>query len=147
MLYKISRAETSDYPELIHVWEASVRATHEFLKESDIQHFKPLILDKYFDMVDLWCVRNTESIMGFIGIADQSIEMLFIHPDYRGKHIGQELTDFAITEYNAKHVEVNEDNPQAIGFYEKLGFVTTGRTDLDHSGKPYPLIQMELKRD
>jgi putative acetyltransferase len=146
-MYRISRATKKDYPELIQVWEASVRATHEFLKEEDIQHFKPLILDKYFDMVDLWCVSNQNVIQGFIGIANQCIEMLFIHPDHRGKHIGSELADFAVTEYQANKVEVNEDNPQAVGFYEKLGFVATGRKDRDHSGKPYPLLEMTLKRD
>ncbi len=146
-MHRISRASKEDYPELIHIWEASVRATHEFLKEEDIQHFKPLILDKYFDMVDLWCVRGEDGIKGFIGIADQSIEMLFIHPDHRGKHIGSELTDFAITEYQAYKVEVNEDNPQAVGFYENQGFVTVGRKERDHSGKPYPLLEMTLKRD
>ena len=146
-MHRISRATKEDYPELIHVWEASVRATHEFLREADIQHFKPLILDKYFDMVDLWCVRIDNGIQGFIGIADTRIEMLFIHPDHMGKHIGSELTDFAITEYGAYMVEVNEDNPKAVGFYENLGFVTVGRKERDHSGKPYPLLEMTLKRD
>ena len=33
---KIDTVTKSEYPELLNVWEASVRATHHFLKEKDI---------------------------------------------------------------------------------------------------------------
>lgn len=38
---------------------------------------------------------------------------------------------------------VNEQNPQAVGFYEHLGFVTYKRTVLDEEGNPYPLLYMK----
>lgn len=41
-------------------------------------------------------------------------------------------------------VTVNEQNPQAVGFYEHLGFVTYQRTDHDEQGNPYPLLYMKL---
>lgn len=41
-------------------------------------------------------------------------------------------------------VDVNEQNPQAIGFYEKMGFKPIGRSEKDGSGKPYPIIHMSL---
>lgn len=36
-------ASIRDYDELIQLWEASVRSTHHFLTEDDIQYYKPLI--------------------------------------------------------------------------------------------------------
>lgn len=34
--------------ELVEVWEASVRSTHHFLAEKDIQFFKPLVRNNIF---------------------------------------------------------------------------------------------------
>ena len=38
---------------------------------------------------------------------------------------------------------VNEQNPQAVGFYEHMGFAAYKRTDLDKHGNPYPLLYMK----
>ena len=38
---------------------------------------------------------------------------------------------------------VNEQNPQAVGFYEHLGFQTYKRTECDEEGNPYPLLYMK----
>lgn len=135
----------SDYVEVVDLWEASVRATHHFLPESDIQYFKPLILNQYLDHVELSCLRDQEGkITGFLGVADGKIEMLFIHPDVRGKGVGKQLLLYAVQELGAKKVDVNEQNEQAVGFYHHLGFTTISRSPLDGMGKPYPLLHLEI---
>lgn len=143
---KIDNIHKIEYPEVVALWEASVRATHHFLKEEDIEYFKPLILNTYLDAVELRCIRNSEhKIVGFFGVADQNLEMLFIDPEYRGKKIGKALLNYAITKLNVTKVDVNEQNEQAIGFYKHLGFEVVGRSELDASGKPYPTLHMQLK--
>lgn len=42
-----------------------------------------------------------------------------------------------------QEVTVNERNPQAVGFYEHLGFQTYKRTECDEEGNPYPLLYMK----
>ncbi|MEQ2841663.1 GNAT family N-acetyltransferase [Dorea longicatena] len=42
-----------------------------------------------------------------------------------------------------QEVTVNEQNPQAVGFYEHLGFQTYKRTECDEEGNPYPLLYMK----
>jgi putative acetyltransferase len=37
---------------------------------------------------------------------------------------------------------VNEQNPAACGFYEHLGFVVVGRSEVDGTGRPFPLLHM-----
>lgn len=133
----------TDYPSIMEVWEASVRATHHFLTEADIQFYKPLILDQYLDAVDLYCTKTGDVITGFLGLSDGMIQMLFIHPDSRGKSIGKILLQFAI-EKGIKKVDVNEQNEQAVGFYQHMGFVVTNRSEVDGSGKSYPILTMEL---
>ena len=142
---KIETASKSDYQELIELWEASVRATHSFLIEENIQALKPLILKHYFDAVDLRIAKNdVEKIIGFIGVAEGNIEMLFISPDERNHGIGTQLLENAILHQEASKVDVNEQNPDAVGFYEHQGFKIVGRSELDGQGNPFPLLHMEL---
>ena len=140
----IEEVSREDYPVLLQVWEASVRATHHFLKEEDIDYFKPLILSTYFDAVTLRCIRKEGKIVAFLGVADQNLEMLFIHPDFRGKHLGKILVDYAVKEMDVIKVDVNEQNDQAVGFYKKYGFEVYDRSEKDGTGKPYPLLHMRL---
>ncbi|WP_067212862.1 GNAT family N-acetyltransferase [Marinomonas aquimarina] len=141
----IEIVQKADHLKLLEVWEASVRATHDFLAEEDLQELKPLILDQCFDAVDLRCVKNGDGeIQGFCGVHDGNIEMLFISPDARGKGIGSKLVAYAIKEQEASRVDVNGQNHQALGFYLHIGFKVTGRSPLDGQGKPYPLLHMTL---
>lgn len=144
---RIGTINKTEYQEVVAVWESSVRATHHFLKEEDIEYFKPLILNTYLDAVELRCIRNNEKrIVGFLGVAEQNLEMLFIDPEYRGKNIGKMLLNYSIDNLNVTKVDVNEQNEQAVGFYKHCGFEVLGRSELDSSGKPYPILHMKLKK-
>lgn len=136
-----------DLPTLVEIWEAAVRATHHFLPESDLQVIKPLLRDQYFPAVQLTCARNDAGrILGFLGHADGMVEMLFVDPDNHGQGVGRRLMQHAIDELGATRVDVNEQNPQAVGFYQQLGFVVTDRSRLDGGGRPYPILHMALSQ-
>ncbi|HYT45067.1 MAG TPA: GNAT family N-acetyltransferase, partial [Methylomirabilota bacterium] len=95
LLADISPVAPEDYPRVVEVWEASVRATHHFVAESDIEIFRPLVFDE-LPHTDLACVRDGNGMVaGFIGIAEGKVEMLFIHPDYREQGIGRTLLSYA----------------------------------------------------
>lgn len=141
----ISDISASEYQEVVDVWEASVRATHDFLHEEDIAYFKPLILEHYLDAVQLKAWKDEKNkILGFSGVADGNLEMLFIHPDSRGKGIGKALLEYSIKNLNVTKVDVNEQNKQAVGFYLKQGFTQIGRSEKDPTGKPYPILHLQL---
>ncbi len=143
---KIDTTSKHDYSRLIEVWEKSVRATHDFLPEENIKALKPLILEHYFDAVDLRVAKNDiEGIVGFIGIAENNIEMLFVLPNARNRGIGSMLLKHAIQTQSATKVDVNEQNPDATAFYQHLGFKVIGRSPLDGQGNPFPLLHMELR--
>ncbi|WP_231426731.1 GNAT family N-acetyltransferase [Pedobacter sp. Leaf250] len=141
----IISATKNDYMVLIRLWEASVRATHHFLDDSDIIRYKQLILHKYFDQVDLYCFKKNDVLLGFLGLSGDNIQMLFIEPSARRQGIGKELMKFAIEQKQATKVDVNEQNEQALGFYKHLGFVIMERYENDDVGKPYPILSMELQ--
>jgi len=136
----------NEYETIVEIWEASVRATHAFLPEEDILYFRPLILEKYLDAVDLRGARDDDGrIAGFLGVADDKLEMLFLAPERRGQGLGRLLLEVAVREMGVTKVDVNEQNPGAVGFYAHCGFRVVSRDPLDGLGKPYPILHMELQ--
>ncbi len=145
--YSISEVKPEEHDILLDIWESSVRATHHFLKEENILFFKQIIHEhKYFEMVELACVRNEDGqILGFLGTNEDSLEMLFVHADAIGKGIGKDLLIHAIEEVKVNKVDVNEQNEKAVGFYLYHGFKTVSRSELDGTGKPFPILHMVLE--
>ena len=82
-----------------------------------------------------------------MGTAANRLEMLFLSPDKRGHGTGKQFINFGITNYGINEVTVNEQNPQAVGFYKHIGFETYKRTDLDEQGNPYSFLYMKLRSE
>ncbi|MEX3776555.1 acetyltransferase [Pseudomonas sp. MYb118] len=141
----IRQGTVADYPLLLDIWLRAVRATHHFLQASDIDALLPQLRDHYFPAVELWVAVDTEDRpQGFLGLNESHVEMLFIDPDLRGQGIGSALLDHARKSHKVLSVDVNEQNPEAAGFYRHYGFVQTGRSPLDGEGRPFPLLHMSL---
>ena len=128
--------------ELVDVWERSVRATHVFLFEQEILEIKPFV-PQAIEGVDALVVAERDGApVGFMGVQDRRLEMLFLDPAVRGRGIGRRLLEHGIKRLCVAELTVNEQNPQAVGFYEHMGFSTYRRTELDEEGRPYPLLYM-----
>jgi len=133
------------HEQLVSVWERSVRATHDFLIPSDIDYFKSIVAEIDFNALTVFCLVQQETVLGFIGVADRKIEMLFLSPECIGQGFGKMLVDFVITELHVEEVDVNEQNTKAVEFYTKFGFVTYDRSEKDSEGKDYPILKMKLE--
>lgn len=144
MPHQIRLAQPKDYPRIMEIWESSVKATHDFLKEEDFNYFKKVIPKDYLPHLEVFLIVENDEAKGFASVAEGNLEMLFIHNDSRGKGYGKKLYQFMKDKTGLTKVDVNEQNSQAIGFYEKLGFRPIGRSEKDGSGKDYPLIHMSL---
>ncbi|WP_409417212.1 GNAT family N-acetyltransferase [Flavobacterium sp. PS2] len=131
--------------QMILVWENSVRATHNFLVPSDIDYYKKIVSSIDFNSFSVFCLTEADTVLGFIGIAENKIEMLFLAPEHIGKGLGKTLMNFAINELGVNKVDVNEQNHNAINFYSKFGFLPYDRTDKDDEGKEYPILKMKLE--
>lgn len=131
---------------LTALWEASVRATHHFLTEEDVRKLLPFVREGLSGTGILAVAYDGDTPVAFMGIEGEKIEMLFVAPAYFGKGIGRELAELAITQYRVSYVDVNEQNPQAAGFYRCIGFEVYGRTESDEQGNPFPVLKMKLGR-
>lgn len=128
---------------LLEVWEASVRATHLFLSDMEIKNIKEYVPQALNGVEHLLVAEDDKGCaVAFMGIEDSSLEMLFISPEERGKGLGKRLIQYGIEKHAVKRLTVNEQNPQAKGFYEHMGFHVYKRTELDEQGDPYPLLYM-----
>ena len=133
---------------LIVVWEASVRATHLFLSDSEILSIKEYVPQALKSVDKLIIAENDEEKpIAFMGIENETLEMLFITPSERGHGLGKLLLQYGISNYKVNRLTVNEQNPQAKGFYEHMGFHVYKRTDYDEQGNPYPLLYMRLPEE
>ena len=129
----------------LYVWEKSVRATHHFLSDEEVNDIKQYVPQALAAVEHLIAAYNESGeAVAFMGIENNRLEMLFISDDERGKGIGKQLLLYGISKYGVQELTVNEQNPQAIGFYEHMGFKTYKRTELDEEGNAYPLLYMRL---
>jgi len=140
----IRRSIEADAAALLRIWLRSVRASHAFLTESEIQSLLPVVRDQVLPSLDLWILCDDASApIGFMGVGERSIEALFIDPDHFRSGGGTLLVEFAKRRQTRPlHVDVNEQNPDAVKFYEAMGFATIGRSAVDGDGRPFPLLHM-----
>ena len=129
---------------LLEIWEGSVRATHLFLSDEEILKIKEYVPKALIAVDKLFIAEENGIPVAFMGIEDGSLEMLFIAPEERGKGIGRLLLQHGIDDHGVNRLTVNEQNPQARGFYEHMGFHVYKRTELDDQDNPYPLLYMRL---
>ena len=144
-IYEIQNRTPQLIEELLNVWEASVRATHLFLSDAEVKSIKEYV-PRALENVKHLIIAEAEKPAAFMGTQNGRLEMLFISPEERGEGIGKKLLQYGFQNYEVTEVTVNEQNPQAVGFYEHMDFRTYKRTDLDEEGNPYPLLYMKLTR-
>ena len=134
----------ADADELFGVWRRSVDATHGFVSARDLEHIARLVRDQYLPTAELTVACDDSGrALAFMGMTRNEIDALFVDGNRRGEGLGRALVERAKAAWpDGLTVEVNEQNSEAIGFYERLGFRTVSRLPTDHQGRPYPLLVM-----
>ena len=133
---EIEKRELLLIQSLTALWERSAIATHLFLNAEEIAQIKQYLPQALSEVAHLIIAPNEQgALLGFMGINEQKLKVLFLEPALRGQGLGGKLLQYGIDKYG-----VNEQNPQAVGFYKHLGFKIYKRTDLDEQGAPYPFF-------
>jgi len=139
----IREGRPEDHEALVGIWLRSVRVTHTFLTEADIQELLPVVRDSALENLELWvlCADQGETA-GFMGLDGSNVEALFIDPAFTRKGGGRMLLDHARRLKGSLRVDVNEQNPEALKFYLAEGFRVVGRSEVDSGGRPFPLLHL-----
>ena len=130
--------------QLTELWEDTVKATHLFLSESEIEKIKQYVPRALKEITTLIVAIDDNHPIAFMGIKNKKLEMLFVSTTERGKGIGKKLIEYGIKNFSINELTVNEQNSQAKGFYEHLGFKVFKRSETDEQGNPYPILYMQL---
>lgn len=139
----IRAAEHADFHELTTIWRAAVESTHAFVTPEQIDNWEPKIRYEYLPALRVLVSESDGGkLIGFAGLDGAKLEMLFVDPNAHNQGIGRSLVERAVAELGPLTVDVNEQNPRACGFYERMGFVLTGRSETDAEGNPYPILHM-----
>lgn len=142
----LRQGAAADIPVLIDIWRRSVEATHSFLTPDDIATLEPEGR-RALAMLEVWVAEMDGVPAGFMMLNDTMIEALFIDPPHMGKGLGTRLIDHA-RELRGRdkelRLDVNEANPDALGFYLAKGFKQVGRSETDSAGRPWPLLHLVL---
>ena len=141
----IRKSIPTDGPQIMRVWRSAVDATHHFLAQEDRQAIEDEVA-AFLPTAPLWlAVDADDHAMGFMYLHEGHMEALFIDAGHRGAGIGRALLTHALQLHPALTTDVNEQNVQAVGFYERMGFQRGGRSGLDGQGRPYPLIHLRYE--
>lgn len=143
---KIKKRDEMLINQLLIVWKNSVKETHLFLSNDEIENIEPYVFQTLNSIKHLIIETGDDgNPIAFMGIENNKLEMLFIALDFREKGVGKKLLLYGIENYQVNELDVNEQNPQAKGFYEHMGFKVYKRDELDGQGNPYPILHMRLK--
>ncbi|EIV2085349.1 TPA: acetyltransferase [Klebsiella aerogenes] len=141
-MIKIRMSRPSEAEDIIQIWKSSVDATHDFLTTHDRQEIEKEVVG-FFSETPVWVATNDEDLpLGFMFLHDGHLEALFVDAAARGLGVGNQLISHALALHPDLSVDVNEQNQQAVGFYQHLGFQVSGRSGQDSQGRPYPLLHL-----
>lgn len=143
---RIRAAKADDRAAMFEVWWQSVTATHDFVADEDLQAFRPMVREYLASSEPTFHVLESApgEVAGFIGLSGNHVDALFLAPAQRGRGGGSALLAHARSLRGALTVDVNEQNTSACRFYAARGFVVTGRSERDGTGRPYPLLHMRM---
>lgn len=146
MIIEVENREDKLINNLVLLWDNSVKSTHLFLSNEEIDNIKKYVPNALNMVSHLIVLYENDEIVGFMGIEGNKLEMLFIKSTDLKRGYGKKLLEYGIKKNKVNCLTVNEQNPNAISFYEHLGFVTYKRSKLDEQGNSYPILYMKCKR-
>ena len=145
-IYELKERNRQCLTALLSIWEESVRATHLFLSDEERERIKACVPQALCGVEHLIVAEKPDGEpIAFMGTENGRLEMLFLSPAERGKGVGGQLLHYGVEHYGIGEVTVNEQNPQAVGFYQHMGFEEYKRTERVEEGRPYPLLYMKRK--
>jgi GNAT superfamily N-acetyltransferase len=107
---------------------------------------------EYFKSNESWAAVNGSRPIAFYTLLEAnetaSIENLWVLPEYMGQGVGKQLFLHAVSiarERGYKRLQLDAD-PNALGFYERMGMHKAGERHSEVDGQPriLPIMEMSL---
>ena len=125
-IYEVTARTPHLTAELLTVWEASVRATHLFLSDAEILQIKEYVPQALQGIAHLIVAEDDAgAAVGFMGIEDGRLEMLFLSPAARGQGLGRRLLEYGITRTACASSPSTSKTRRPSGFISTWGLPPT----------------------
>lgn len=135
---------------LLDLWEDSVRASHTFLNNQHIAEIKLEVKAALQSSQNIITATDKKDFLGFVGVEDNKIEMLFVASKSFRKGVGKALLKEALERYLKDYpcilVDCNEQNTQGLAFYKSLGFKKIGMSEKDSAGRDFPIVHLKIDK-
>lgn len=110
--------------EILDVYEKSISETANSLSEESKKEIMADTEKMILDIENLIIIKDdNEKVIGFMGVENEAVEMICLHPNYKNKGIGKELMNVAINEHNVNKAYVKKINVSGIDFCKHMGFI------------------------
>lgn len=136
---------------MLDLWEDSVRASHTFLNNQHIAEIKIEVKAALQSSQNIITATDKKDFLGFVGVENNKIEMLFVAPKTFKKGVGKALLKEALERYLKDYpdilVDCNEQNTQGLAFYESLGFEIMSKSAQDSAGRDFPIVHLKIDKE
>ncbi len=124
------------YPEeLMELWRADLLVRPEFIERHIV-----------------YCAEHKSELIGFYALTGSDVvrelDHMWVVPAHMGQKVGQRLFEHACetaTEKGVKKIQILAD-PNAAGFYTKMGAEQIGFLESQPPGRMLPLLELRLPR-
>src|SRR5260221_13971376 len=105
---------------------------------------------KYFEENESWVAEDENKQIGFYTLQDKNeiawLDNLWVLPEFIGKGIGKQLFLHALELGRQRGYKIMqlEADPNAVGFYEKMGMHKIGERHSEGDGQPQVLPIVEI---
>ena len=136
-LYEVSQREPQLICQLTTIWEDSVRATHLFLSEAEIQKIKAYVPHALTGVSHLLVAEKMPGQpVAFMGLEGHRLEMLFLSPAERGAGLGRQLLEYGILHYRPAGIDGQRAEPAGRRLLPAYGLRDLPANRLRRAGRP-----------
>lgn len=131
----IRRYQSEDTDALIAIWQKANDVAHPFLPDEFVAQVARDMRAIYLPNAETWVLEHDGKPAGFIALVGTEIGGLFLDPAMHGRGLGKAMMDHAARNHGPLTLEVFEQNSVGRKFYDRYGFIETGRYTHEPSGE------------
>jgi len=141
--------KSADWEQVCEIYDLSKPDEMKGLVDSNLiiplAHDDKMLL--YFNESTIWVYEDAYKIIGFIGIKEDVVSWLFVHPGFRRKGVARKLITRIIKEHNhSLKLNIAKTNHAAMSLYLDLGFEVFEEFEGKMYGQAIPAVRMKLNK-